>query len=143
MSQAVTRSTRAWARRDLNARQATIVAGLTMGIITCVDLVEDGRLGFVFSLGFVLLVVTIALGVDLDSLFRAGVLPAPLLICTLAVVTMFWSDAIQVNGMSDDAGFIGRLIATTLDHGKTLVVGQGLTLALIALRIVSAPGRRP
>lgn len=141
MSQAVTRSPRAAVRHDPDARQAILVAGIAMAIVTGLDL-ADGRLGFVFSLGFVLIVVTVALAVDLDSLFHAGVLPPMLLIGTLAVVAMFWPDAIHVNGMSKDAGFIGRLIAATIDHGKTLVVGHGLALGLIALRITSAPNRR-
>jgi len=143
MSQAVTRPTGAWARRDLNARQAILAAGVAMAALTGLDLVDNGRLGFAFSLGFVLIVVTVALGVDLDSLFQAGVLPPLLLIGTLAVVTLFWADAIQVNGMADDAGFIARLIAATIDHGKTLVVGHGLALGLIALRIMTAPDRPP
>jgi hypothetical protein len=141
MSQAVTRPPGAWARRDLNARQAIFIAGIAMAILTGLDLSDDGRLGFVYSLGFVLIVVTVALGVDLDSLFQAGVFPPMLLIGTLAVVAMFWPDAIHVNGLAKDAGFIGRLIAATIDHGKTLVVGHGLALGLISLRIMTAPDR--
>ena len=64
-----------------------------------------------------------------------------LLIGTLGVVAMFSPDAIHVNGLATDAGFIGRLIAATIDHGKTLVVGHGLALALIGLRIATAPDR--
>lgn len=106
--------------------------------LTGLDL-ADGRLGFLFSLGFVLIVVTVAMAVDLESLFQAGVFPPALMIGALAVVSMFWPDAIQVNGLADDAGFIGRLIAATIDHGKTLVVGHGLALGIIAMRIITAP----
>lgn len=113
-----------------------------MAALTGLDLVDNGKLGFVFSLAFVLIVVTVALAVDLDSLFHAGVLPPMLLIGALGVVALLWPDAIQVNGMADDAGFVARLIAATIDHGKTLVVGHGLALGLIALRIMSAPDRR-
>lgn len=142
MSQAVTRTTGAWARRDLNARQAILIAWLAMSVVTGLDL-ADGRLGFVFSLGFVLIVVTVALGVDIDSLLQAGVFPPMLLIGSLAIIAMFWSDAIQVNGMAQGAGFIARLIAAMIDHGKTLVIGHGLALGLIALRIMTAPARPP
>ncbi len=142
MSQEVTRPTGAWARHDLNARQAIRIASIAMAALTTVDLVQDGRLSFLFSLGFVLIVVTVALAVDLESLFQAGVFPPPLLIGSLAIVAMFWSDAIQVNGMAEDAGFIARLIASTIDHGKTLVIGHGLALGIIALRIMAAPDRR-
>ncbi len=109
-------------------------------MVTLIGLdLADGRLGFLFSLGFVLIVVTVAMAVDLESLFQAGVFPPALLIGALAVVSMLWSDAIQVQGLADDAGFIGRLIASTIDHGKTLVVGHGLALGIIALRIITGP----
>ncbi len=135
MSQTVTQT-------DLGARPAIVGAIVATAVVTGLDL-GDGRLGFIYSLGFVLIVVTVALAVDLDSLFQAGVLPPLLLIGTLGVVAMFWPDAIHVNGMADDAGFIARLIAATIDHGKTIVVGHGLALALIALRIATAPDRQP
>lgn len=133
--------TAAWARRDLNARQAILFAGIAMATVIGLDLADDGRLGFVFSLGFVLIVVTVALSVDLESLFQAGVFPPLLLIGTLAIVAMAWPDAIQINGLAKDAGFIGRLIAATIDHGRTLVVGHGLALVLIGLRIMMAPDK--
>jgi hypothetical protein len=141
MSQAVTRPPGAWARRDLNARQAILIAGIAMATLVGLDLSNDGRIGFMFSLGFVLIVVTVALGVDLESLFQAGVFPPMLLIGTLGVVAMLWPDSIHVNGLAKDAGFIARLIAATIDHGKTLVVGHGLALGLIGLRIMTAPDR--
>ncbi|MEO6606725.1 MAG: DUF6542 domain-containing protein [Aeromicrobium sp.] len=148
MSQEVTQPDRsnisgAWARHDLNARQAIVYACVAMATLTGLDLIEDGRLGFIFSLGFVLIVVTVALSVDLESLFQAGVFPPVLLIGTLGVVAMFWSDAIQVNGMAKDAGYVARLIATTIDHGKTLVLGHALALGLIVLRIMTAPDIHP
>ena len=141
MSQAVTRPSGAWARHDLEARQAITYACVAMAVLVGLDLADDGRLGFLFSLGFVLIVVTVALGVDLESLFHAGVFPPALLIGTLGLVAMFWSDAIQVNGLADDAGYVTRLIATTIDHGKTLVLGHGLALGLIGLRIMTAPDK--
>lgn len=140
MSQAVTRSAGVWSRRDLNARQAIVYACAAMAILTGLDLI-DGRVGFLFSLGFMLIVVTVALAVDLDSLFQAGVFPPMLLIGSLGIVAMLWSDAIQVNGLAADAGYVARLIATTIDHGKTLVLGHGLALGLVVLRIMTAPDR--
>lgn len=132
----------AHAGHDLNAREAIRFAVIAIAALTGLDL-TDGRLGFLFSLSFVLIVVTVALAVDLESLFQAGVLPPALMIGALAIVAMFWPDAIQVNGLADDAGFIGRLIAATIDHGKTLVLGHGLALGIVALRIVTAPERQP
>ncbi|MCW2799383.1 MAG: hypothetical protein JWQ70_855 [Aeromicrobium sp.] len=111
-----------------------------MALITLLDR-SDGRLGFLFSLGFVLVVITVAMSVDLDSLFQAGVLPPALLIGTMAIVSMFWPDAIQVHGLSAHAGFVGRLIAGVIDRGATLIIGHGLALGIIALRILTAPDR--
>lgn len=133
MSQTVTQA-------DLGARPAIVAAVVATAVVSGLDLV-DGHLGFLFSLGFVLIVVTVALAVDLDSLFQAGVFPPLLLIGTLAIVAMFWSDAIQVNGMAKGAGYVARLIATTIDHGKTLVLGHGLALGIIVLRIMTAPDK--
>lgn len=111
-----------------------------MVVVTLLDC-SDGRLGFLFSLGFVLIVVTVAMSVDLDSLFQAGVLPPALLIGSMAVVSMLWPDAIQVHGLSANAGFVGRLIAGVIDRGATLIIGHGLALGIIALRILTAPAR--
>jgi hypothetical protein len=140
MSSTATRTPAAWARRDLTARQAITAACVAMAVVTLLDR-SDGRLDFLFSLGFVLIVVTVAMSVDIDSLFPAGVLPPALLIGTMAVVSMLWPDAIQVRGLSAHAGFIGRIIAGVIDRGATLIIGHGLALGIIALRILTAPDR--
>jgi hypothetical protein len=36
---------------------------------------------------------------------------------------------------------VGRLIAGVIDRGATLIIGHGLALGIIALRIVTAPTR--
>jgi hypothetical protein len=140
MSSTATRTPAAWARRDLTARAAITAACAAMAVVTLLDR-SDGRLGFLFSLGFVLIVITVAMSVDTDSLFEAGVLPPALLIGTMAIVSVLWPDVIQVHGLSANAGVIGRLIAGVIDRGATLIVGHGLALGIIALRILTAPGR--
>jgi hypothetical protein len=101
----------------------------------------DGRLGLLFSVGFVLIAVTVPLAVDVRSLFPAGVLPPALLIGSLLLVCMFASSAIQVDGLAKDVGLIGRFIATVIDHGLTLVIGHGPARGTIALRIRAARER--
>lgn len=101
----------------------------------------DGRLGLLFSVGFVLISVTVPLAVDVRSLFPAGVLPPALLIGSLLLVCMFASSAIQVDGLAKDAGVVARLIAAVIDRGLTLVVGHGLALGIIALRILADRAR--
>jgi uncharacterized protein DUF6542 len=138
MSSTATRTPAAWARRDLTARQAIAAACAAMAVITLLDR-SDGRLGFLFSLGFVLIVITVAMSVGTDSLFEAGVLPPALLIGTMAIVAVLWPDVIQVHGLSTHAGVIGRLIAGVIDRGATLIIGHGLALGIIAARILTAP----
>ncbi len=140
MSSTATRTPAAWARRDLTARQAITAACAAMVFITLLDR-SDGHLGFLFSLGFVLVVITVAMSVGNDSLFQAGVLPPALLIGAIAVVSMLWPDAIQVRGLSAQAGFIARLIAGVIDRGATLIIGHGLALGIVAVRILTAADR--
>jgi hypothetical protein len=136
MSQAVSRTPAAMARRDPSARQAITAACLSMAVVIGLDLM-DGRLGLLFSVGFVLFAVTVPLAVDVRSLFPAGVLPPALLIGSLLLICMFASSAIQVDGLAKDVGLVGRFIAAVIDHGLTLVIGHGLALGIIALRILA------
>ncbi|WP_332662091.1 DUF6542 domain-containing protein [Aeromicrobium sp.] len=136
MSQAVSRTPAAMARRDPSARQAIVAACLAMAVVTGLDL-TDGRLGLEFSVGFVLIAVTVPMAVDVRSLFPAGVLPPALLLGSLLLVCVFASSAIQVDGLAKDAGVVARFIAAVIDRGLTLVIGHGLALGVIALRILS------
>ena len=140
MTQAVHGTPARMTRRDLSARQAIVASCLAMAAIVLLDL-ADGRLGLLYSIGFVLIVITVPLAVDVRGLFPAGVFPPVLLIGSLLLVCLFEPAAIRVAGMADDPGTFARLIAATIDHGVTLVIGHGLALGIIALRIISAPAR--
>lgn len=140
MSQAVSRTPAELARHDLSARQAILGACAATTAIVLLDLM-DGRLGALYSVGFVLVVVTVPLSVDVRHLFPAGVLPPVLLLASLLAVCLFDASAIQVDGLAQDASLVARLIAGVIDHGMTLVVGHGLALAVIVLRIIGAPER--
>lgn len=137
MTEAARNTPGAMASRDLTARQAIVGAYVAMTVITAIDL-ADGGLDLLFSVGFVLIVITVPLAVDLRGLFPAGVLPPVLLITMLLAVCIIVPSAIQVDGMAKDAGTVARLIASTLDHGLTLLVGQVIALALIGLRLATS-----
>ncbi|MCW2771441.1 MAG: hypothetical protein JWR27_2874 [Aeromicrobium sp.] len=141
MSQAVSRTPADLARHDLSARQAILAACVATTAIVLLDLM-DGRLGPLYSVGFVLIVITVPLSIDVRSLFPAGVLPPALLLGSLLAVCVIEGSAIQVSGLATDAGLVARLIAGVIDHGLTLVVGHGLALGVILLRILTAPDRR-
>ncbi len=124
--------------RDLTAQGAVALAVVSLTAVTGLDLL-DGRLGFLFSLGFVLAVVTAPFGVHARSLLTTGVMPPVLLIAALWAVALFFPDAIVVDGLHAGAGTIARTIAAVVDHGVTLVVGHVLALAGIVVRVVTAP----
>lgn len=135
MTQAAPRTSARPARRDLTPRQAIILCCVTMGAIVLLDL-ADGRLDLLYSVGFVLIVVTAPLTVGVRSMFATGVLPVVLLLGSLLVVCLIEPSAIQVDGMDTGAGTVARMIAATIDHGMTLLVGQALAIGVIALRIL-------
>ena len=116
------------------------MACVSLAAVSALDL-ADGRLGFLYSLGFVLAVVTAPLSVDVRSLLATGVMPPVLLIGSLLAIALFVPDAIVVDGLPADAGALARTIAAVIDHGITLVVGHVLALAGIVVRVVTAPTR--
>ena len=79
---------------------------------------------------------------DLRSIVTTGVLPPVLLIVTLFGVVLIEPGAIESPGLAAEAGAVTRTIATTLDHGLTLVVGHALALTMIVLRNVWAARAR-
>ncbi|TXL61491.1 DUF6542 domain-containing protein [Aeromicrobium terrae] len=137
MSSATAPSPAGLAGRDLTARGAVTMACATLGVVTVLDLL-DGRLGIVFSIGFVLAAVTAPVSVESRGLLPTGVLPPVLLVGALMLVAVVNSDALVVDGLSPDVGAFGRLVASVVDHGIVLVVGHGLALAAIVARIVTA-----
>jgi len=138
MSSTTARSPGRLARRDLTAQGGVALAVVSLAAVTALDLL-DGHLGFLFSLGFVLAVVTAPLSVDVRALLATGVMPPVLLIVALWAVAMFAPDSIVVDGLPTDAGTVARTIAAVIDHGITLVVGHVLALAAIVARVVTAP----
>jgi hypothetical protein len=140
MSSRTARTSVGLARHDLSAQQAVAVACLSVAAVTALDL-ADGRLGFLFSLGFVLVVITAPLCVDVRSLLVTGVMPPVLLIGSLWIIALFFPEAIVVDGLHADAGALTRTIAGVIDHGITLVVGHVLALVGIVARVATAPSR--
>jgi hypothetical protein len=124
------------AAHDLTVRGTITLGCLTMAVVTVLDLV-NGTLGFPFSLGFVLIVITLPLAIDVRQLFPAGVLPPLLLLGALLGVCIARPDAISVDGLAADAGLFTRYLAAVVDHGLTLAVGHALAIGVIIWRILS------
>lgn len=127
--------------RDLSGAAVVVLAFVAMTAIIWLDL-TDGKLGPAFSVGFILAAVTAPMAVNLRSIVSTGVLPPPLLILTLFGVSLIEPSAVEVPGLAADAGAITRTIATTLDHGVTLVIGHALALTMIVVRNVWASRAR-
>lgn len=141
MSTTATHSPAALARRDLSARQAIIIACVAMTAIAILDVVVDGKLGTLFSVGFILIAVTTPLSVDVRALFAPGILPPLLMIGVILVFAVVAPSAIPADGLASTAGTLPRLIAGIIDQATALVVGHLLALGVIALRIVTTPDR--
>jgi len=118
---------------DVSGRNVVVAAGLATALVCALDL-TDGRLGAAFSVGFILIAVTVPMAVELRSVVIAGVLPPLLLIGALFAVVLVDPSAISINGLPKDAGTLARTLAVVLDHGVTLVIGHALALGVIVLR---------
>ena len=139
MSTVATHSPAALARRDLGARQAIVIACAAMTAIAILDVVVDGKLGTLYSVGFILIAVTTPLSVDVRSLFAPGILPPLLMIGVILIFAIVAPSAIPADGLVSSAGTLQRLIAGIIDQATALVVGHLLALGVIALRIVTTP----
>lgn len=136
MDSTAVRPARRLASHDLTARGTITAAVVAMAAVIVLDLV-DGRIGFLFSLGFTLTVLTLPLAINRRDLLPAIILPPVLLLVSLLAVCVLRPESISVDGMADDPGLIGRYIASIVDHGLTLAVGHALAIAVIVWRFSS------
>ncbi|MGJ9421183.1 DUF6542 domain-containing protein [Aeromicrobium sp. CF3.5] len=136
MDSAAVRPARRLASHDLTARGTVTAAVAAMAAVIVLDLI-DGRIGFPFSLGFVLIVITLPLAINRRDLLPAVVLPPVLLLVSLLAICIVRPESIAVDGMADDASLIARYIASVVDHGLNLAVGHALAIAVIVWRFSS------
>jgi len=139
MSTPATRTPVTPTRRDLRAGQAVVLACMATATIALLDVMVDGRLGILFSVGFILVAVTTPLSVDVRALFAPGILPPLLMIGSILAFAVFAPSAIPSEGLADSASALQRLISGVIDQATALVVGHLLALGVIALRIITAP----
>lgn len=133
MDSAAVRPARRLASHDLTARGTVIAAIVAMAAVAALDLV-DGRIGFPFSLGFVLTVITLPLAINRRDLLPAVIAPPVLLLVSLLAICILRPESIVVEGLAANASLIARYIASVVDHGLTLAVGHGLAIAVIVWR---------
>ena len=141
MSMTQSRTPAALSRHDLGARQAITFACTAMAAVSVLDVIGDGKLGLLFSIGFILIAVTTPLSVDVRSLFAPGILPPLLMIASMLAFAIFHPSAIPADGLASDAGTMQRFLAGIIDQATALVVGHLLALGVIALRIITDPDK--
>lgn len=141
MSLSQARTPAALARRDLDGGQAVALACLAMAVVAILDVVADGRLGSLFSVGFILIAVTTPLAVDVRSLFAPGIMPPLLMIGAIFLFAALVPSSIQAEGLTASDGVMQRLIAGIIGYATALVVGHLLALGVIALRVITDPAR--
>ncbi len=114
-------------RLVLRATSLILLAALGLNHVT------TGRMGLGFDLAFVAACAVIALWVRPRDFFMIGVFPPIFL--GVVVIVLGVADPGSVARASDNAG---QAVVSGLAHqAQTLVVGYGLTLAIIALRQVA------
>lgn len=101
--------------------------------VTLVNLLLTNSIGVVFDVAFVLICLGAALWVHPRDFFSVGVLPPLLLGFTVVVLAMVDRAAVA---RADDA-FVQAVVSGLAHHSLALVVGYGLTLAVLALRQVA------
>lgn len=133
---ALARTPAAAARYDLTPRATVLCSVLALAAITWLDLI-DGRLGFAYSLGFAMVVLSAAAAVQERGFFMTGVLPPALLVGSLFVIAALTPDAIVIGGLPESTGLLGLTLAATIDHAIVLLIGHALAMAMILGRIFS------
>lgn len=102
---------------------AAVLASLLLG----------NRIGLLFDLAFVVVCVAAALAVRPRDFFTVGVMPPLLLAATVTVLAVVDPGAVA---RADDA--VAQAVVSGLaHHAIALVIGYGLTLAVLALRQVA------
>jgi hypothetical protein len=113
--------------------RAAVVAILAVTLVSLLF----GRIGIVFDVAFVLICLAAALWVRPRDFFSIGVLPPLLLGSTVVVLALVDRAAIAKAGDP----FFQAVVSGLAHHALALVVGYGLTLAVLALRQVALRNR--
>jgi len=98
-----------------------------------VSLLASDEIGLGFDIAFVVICVAAALWVHPDNFFTVGVLPPLLLAATVLLLSILDRGAVA---RTDDA-LAQAVVSGLAHHALALVVGYGLTLAVLGLRQVA------
>lgn len=120
---------------ELTGRAAVALGCALLGASAWINALLSDRLGVFFGVCFVLTALSVALVVDRDGLFIAGVLPPLLMLAVATAVVVVSPGAVDAPHLAVNAGDVQRVIAVIVDHALALVLGHLGALALVGLRI--------
>lgn len=115
---------------------AAVLVAIGSGLATTfLDLLITGRVGVLFSLGFVLTTFGVAAGVRRSDLFTAGVLPPLAALGTFAVVA-----AVAPERLGGTSSPLLAILVGLASKSWTLVAASALALGTIAFRVIVRRG---
>lgn len=108
-------------------------AVLVLLVVVLLELLAFRELTVLSDVGFVLVCAAAALAVRPREFFVVGVLPPLLMAGVITLLALLARDAVA----EPDDGLGQALVSGLAHHADALVIGYGLTLALLALRQVA------
>lgn len=117
---------------------AAVSAGAAL-LAVLANLLVAGQITLFFDVAFVVICVAAALSIRARDFFVAGVLPPLLMLGVVATLALLVRGAIAEQG----DGLIQAVVSGLAHHAGALVVGYGLTLAILALRQMASEQRLP
>jgi hypothetical protein len=120
-------------RHDLTTGGTIMMSAVTLGIVVSIDLL-DNSIGAVFTVGFLLVVVTAPLAVTDRGLYVIALMPPVLMLLSMLAIASLNPEALVVENLPDTTGPIGHAISAMMQNGGVLMLGQALTIVAALLR---------
>jgi hypothetical protein len=122
-----------WEEGRHPGRLVAQAAAAALVVVVLLNLLVTERLGLAFDVVFVLVCVCAALAVRPRDFFAVGVLPPLLLLAVVGGLALGDRSAVA----DPEDGLVQAVVSGLAHHAGALVVGYGLTLAVLALRQVA------
>ena len=133
MSTGATHQRKEWEEGRKPGPLVVLSAVLMVLVVVLLDLLAFSDLTVLSDVGFVLVCAAAALAVRPREFFVVGVLPPLLMAGIVTLLALLARDAV-----AEPTDGLGQALVTGLaHHASALIVGYGLTLALLALRQVA------
>ena len=128
-------------RHDLTTGGTIMMSVLALSIISSIDLL-DNEIGAVFTVGYLLVVVTAPLAVTERGLYVITLMPPVLLMLAMLTIASLNPEALVIENLPESTGPVGHAISATMKNGGILMLGQGLAIVASLLRFWNAREKR-